>query len=161
MEVEIINAPEGKAYLGQFLNELPVNCLFDKGRTGCGGTNLAIENDKDTIIAMPYVALIKNKISQHGDIILGVHGETTSEEITDYIMKVGKKKIAVTYDSLERLVTVLSDNGINVFERFFLLVDEWHVLFNSYVFRNKAVKKVLSLARNFNEVTYMPATPVE
>lgn len=161
MEVEIINVPEGKAYLGQFLNELPVNCLFDKGRTGCGGTNLAIENDKDTIIAMPYVALIKNKISQHGDIILGVHGETTSEEITDYIMKVGKKKIAVTYDSLERLVTVLSDNGINVFERFFLLVDEWHVLFNSYVFRNKAVKKVLSLARNFNEVTYMTATPVE
>ena len=42
-----------------------------------------------------------------------------------------------------------------------MLVDEWHVLFNNYVFRNKAVKNVLGIAPSFDEATYMTATPIE
>lgn len=51
--------------------------------------------------------------------------------------------------------------GIDVYSKFFLLVDEWHVLFNSYVFRNRAVTDVLETASSFKEVTYMTATPIE
>ena len=51
--------------------------------------------------------------------------------------------------------------GIDVYNEFFLLVDEWHVLFTSYVFRNLTVKEVLRTAPLFNEVTYMTATPIE
>jgi hypothetical protein len=62
---------------------------------------------------------------------------------------------------LERLLTTLLDNGIDVYNDYYLLIDEWHVLFNSYAFRNKAVKKVLEYSRKFNKVTYMTATPIE
>jgi len=51
--------------------------------------------------------------------------------------------------------------GINAYNDFFLLVDEWHVLFNSYVFRNSAVTEVLKIAPLFREVAYMTATPIE
>ena len=43
------------------MTEIPANCLFNKKQTGCGATELAIRNNIPTIIAMPYVALVKNK----------------------------------------------------------------------------------------------------
>ena len=51
--------------------------------------------------------------------------------------------------------------GIEVYNDIFLLVDEWHVLFNQYVFKEKAVTEVLKAAQLFEEVTYMTATPIE
>ncbi len=163
MEKRIIHAKENCEYLSQIeelRNELPINCLFDKGITGCGGTTIAIENEKNTIIAMPYVAVIKNKESQHKN-LLGIYEGVTNEQILDYINSHEIKKIAVTYDSLERLIILLLGSGIDVYNEYYCLVDEYHVLFNSYAFRNKAVKKVLQYAALFKEVTYMTATPIE
>jgi hypothetical protein len=51
--------------------------------------------------------------------------------------------------------------GYDVYKDFFLLVDEYHLLFNSYSFRHKAIKKLLAIAANFERVTYMSATPIE
>lgn len=42
-----------------------------------------------------------------------------------------------------------------------LCVDEWHLLFNQYSFRNSAIRNLLSIARDFERVTYMSATPIE
>ena len=156
----ILETKESDVYLSDFMNELPVNCLFDKGRTGCGGTTIAIENNLDTIIAMPYVNVIKNKEAQHKN-LLGVYQGVTDEEILDYLNDNKIKKIAVTYDKLEYVVTLLENNGYNPYQNFFLLIDEWHTLFNSYIFRNKAIKKTLSEAIKFKEVTFMTATPIE
>ena len=157
---ETIQAPENKTYLDEFMSELPVNCLFDKGRTGCGGTTLAIKNKLDTIIAMPYVNVIKNKQGQHKN-LLGIYQGVTKEEIIDYLNTNQIKKIAVTYDKLEFLIEMLHGQGFNPYKNFFLLVDEWHILFNSYAFRKGAIKRVLLQSRKFDRVTYMTATPIE
>ena len=166
MEKQIIKNPKGTEYLSDFMTELPVNCLFDKGKTGCGGSSVAIENNKNTIIAMPYVNLIKNKEAQYPNDrcehkLLGIYEGITDDEILDYVKTHEIKKIAVTYDSLDRLITSLLDKGINVYDEYYLLVDEWHILFNSYAFRNRAVKSVLQHSKQFKEVTYMTATPIE
>lgn len=164
MERKIIHAKEGCEFLEEFMTELPVNCLFDKGKTGCGGTTLAINTDKNTIIAMPYVNLVKNKVQQpekHRHELLGVDGDTTINEILEYIDNHKIKKIAVVYNSLERLIKILIEKNIDVYKDYFLLVDEWHILFNSYCFRNDAVKKILHHGQHFKKVTYMTATPVE
>lgn len=161
MEKEIIHADKKYTYLNEFMDELPVNCLFDKGRTGCGGTTIAIENNKNTIIAMPYVNLIKNKEVQYPDVLFGIYEGIGKKEIIDYVNSREIKKIAVTYDSLERLIMLLIEQGVDVYDDYFLLVDEYHVLFNSYCFRNEAIKKVLEYSRKFREVTFMTATPIE
>lgn len=167
MDKEIILAEENCNFLNEFMTELPVNCLFDKGKTGCGGTTIAIENDKDTIIAMPYVNVIKNKVAQYpnkecSNVLFGIYEGVTDQQVIDYVKNNQIKKFAVTYDSLDRLINLLDEKTtINVYRDFFLLVDEWHILFNSYAFRNKAVKRVLHHAKQFKEVTYMTATPID
>ena len=167
----IIIAPKGCKYLSDIegFNELPVNCLFNKGRTGCGGTEVVLRGEKNAIIAVPYISLIINKIESNtehedrSDVILGVHGEVTSEEITSYLKNHEIKKIMVTYDSVPRLVKIIQGvdgNEGKVFEDYFLLVDEWHCLFKYYDFRTEAIRNLLPVARKFKEVTFMTATPV-
>jgi len=174
IQLEPIKASEGAKYLGDFMDELPTNCLLDKGRTGCGGTELAIECEKDMIIVMPFVSLIKNKVFQHNEEetkILGIYSAVgiskddiqpaTDKEIIEYVKNRTKRKLLVTYDSLGRLINLLFSHGIDVFNVFPALIDEWHLLFNQYVFRNRAIKGVLSLIPKFKEYTYMTATPIE
>lgn len=157
---EILKPKVSDEYLSDFMTELPFNCLFDKGKTGCGGTTIAIKNELDTIIAMPYVNVIKNKTDQHSN-LLGVYQGVTDAEILDYLQNNKIKKIAVTYDRLEYVINLLEQNGYKPYQQFYLLVDEWHILFNSYAFRNEAVKKVLFHSCRFDKVTYMTATPIE
>jgi len=185
-ELSPIKASPEARYLSEIMDKIFINCLLDKGKTGCGGTDLALTNDIDTIIVMPYVSLIKNKQAQAlieaqtKDLkkkpikpFMAVYGfnpednsdlkPATNEEIIEYYKntKKGDRKFCVTMDSYRRLVELLTSVGIDVFNEFFSLIDEWHVCFNSYIFRNRAVADVLKLSRQFNEVTYMTATPVE
>jgi len=70
-------------------------------------------------------------------------------------------KILVVYDSFEKVVNTLSDLGYNVYQDFFILVDEYHTLFNQYSFRRQIIMKLLKMAKLFERVTYMSATPIE
>lgn len=141
-------------------NRIPENCLFNKGITGCGATTLAIENELSTLIAMPYVALVKNKEQQHPD-LLGVYQGVSDEEIIRYVRTHDTLKIATTYNSLPRVISVLKQASIDPCRELFLLVDEWHSLFTSYSFRHETVVRLLEEAGRFERVTYMSATPVE
>lgn len=158
-----IEAPEGATYLSDFLTEIPSNCLFNKRQTGCGATELAIRNPIPTIIAMPYVALVKNKTIYRQDNIsvLGVYEGIGEQDIMEYAQSHSPLKIAVTYDSLPRTIKALQAAGLDPYNNLFLLVDEWHVLFNSYSFRHTAIKNLLAEAGKFARVTYMTATPIE
>jgi hypothetical protein len=71
------------------MTEIPINCLFDKTITGCGGTELALTNSKDTIVAMPFVNLVENKVTQehHRERVLGVFQGVTNYDIEEYIRK--------------------------------------------------------------------------
>ena len=144
------------------MSELPTNCLFNKGVTGCGGTELTLSNDRNTIIAMPFVSLVVNKVEseEHRENVLVVYGGTTNQEIETYIRTHDVWKIAVVYDSLPRVINVFEEIGIDVYSECFLLVDEYHILFNQYTFRNEPITKLLGLASRFREKTYMTATPL-
>lgn len=61
---EIIPIPTGTNHLSDEIDELPKNCIFDKGRVGGGGTTIALKNDIPTIICVPTVELIENKMTQ-------------------------------------------------------------------------------------------------
>lgn len=108
------------------MTEIPVNCLFNKKKTGCGATELAIRNSIPTLIAMPYVALVKNKtVCRTDDIeVLGVYEEITEQEIIAYARNHSPLKIAATYDSLPRTIKALQNIGIDPYKDTFLLVDE-------------------------------------
>ena len=130
MEKNIIKAPQGTNYLSDIISELPVNCLFNKGKTGCGGTELVLRGTKNAIIAVPYISLIQNKLdanSEHGDRrdeILGFYGEVDETEVRAYLSTHSLKKIIVTYDSLPKLVRIIGEvegDGEKGFNDYFLL----------------------------------------
>lgn len=126
MNNQMIKAPESAVYLSDFMTEIPINCLFNKKQTGCGATELAIRNSIPTIIAMPYVALVKNKTlyRKDGISVLGVYEDVTEQDIIGYAQTHTPLKIATTYDSLPRTITALQVTGIDPYKDLFLLVDE-------------------------------------
>lgn len=121
-----IIAPEGATYLSEFMTEIPSNCIFNKRLTGCGATELALRNEIPTIIAMPYVSLVKNKTLYRQDSlnVLGVYSGVSDTAIADYLQMPNPLKIATTYDSLPRVVDTLKQIGKNPYKDTFLLVDE-------------------------------------
>lgn len=159
MKTTQIQIPANVKWLNQVMTTLPHNSLLSKNHTGCGGTTIALTNNEDYIVCCPFISMIENKIAQsktsslypYG--ILEVTGKTTSKEISDYMDNHPVKKVMVTYNSLHKLVSY-SDS-------FSLLIDEYHLLFTNYIFRNEAVSDVLRLYRKFKSFCFMTATPLE
>ena len=142
------------------MTEIPANYVFNKGVTGCGATTLAIKQPGNTILAMPFVGLVDNKTASNPE-VLGIHGKMKQEEeIIKYLESHDTYKIATTYNSFPVVCKVLKEQGMNPYEEFFLFVDEWHVLLQSYEFRYDAITALLDEARYFKNRTYVSATPI-
>lgn len=67
----------------------------------------------------------------------------------------------VTYDSLPKVIDILTDEGYDIQNGYQLVIDEWQVILNSYDFRPDAIQGLLKSAERFKDVIYMTATPVK
>lgn len=145
-------------YLSEVISDFPENCIFDKGRVGAGATTIALTNQENYIIAVPFISLIENKVAQYPDnTILGVTGTTISTKVKNYIRDNEIKKILVTYDSLPRLINQIEEFGYSI-EDYSLLIDEYHLLFTQYSFRRDAVKGILDNYQRFKKYCFVTAT---
>lgn len=139
------------------MEDLPYNCIFNKARTGCGGTSIALNNDESYVIAVPTTELIVNKCSSnHG--CFGLYGNFTPKlkrELFDYIQQHECRKILCTYDKIPKLLTLVNGKDYR------LLVDEYHNLLKQYSFRDKAIDGVLDNFKVFKSFCFMSATPIE
>lgn len=151
-----IKIPLGTKYLSDVLSDLPENCIFDKSVVGCGGTTVALTCPSNYVVCVPFVSLIQNKVSQNSN-VFGLYKGISVKALKQYLEDDTNsfKKIMVTYDSLPKLMTYL--NSVE----YKLLIDEYHLLFNSYSFRSKAVKDVLDNYYKFKSFTFMTATLLE
>ena len=141
-------------YLSEIPNfKLPSKVLINKGKVGCGGTTVALTDSRDTIVCVPFVNLIKNKCKQNKE-VLGVYSGVTVDKINEYVETHKIKKIMCTYDQLPRLASIVGYN-------YFLLVDELHLLFLQYIFRDTAIRGVLNEYKNFKDWAFLTATPIE
>lgn len=143
-------------YLSEVMNELPTNCIFDKGKVGAGGTTIALKSKDNFVLCVPFKNLIINKVNQfpNGE-ILGVDGNTNKKDVIEYISSHNNKKIMVTYDSLEKLTNWINPKEFNI------LIDEYHILFQSYSFRRDAARNVLNNYEKYKTFTFMSATMLE
>lgn len=105
-------------YLSDFLQELPNDCVFLKGVTGCGATSLALADKSHCIIALPTRNTVMSKwvirdketreIIGYDTDILPIYGgfNDTKEALIKYLHSRSKEnpiKIVCTYDQVERL----------------------------------------------------------
>ena len=140
-------------YLSNKFEYLPSNCIFNKGMTGCGGSYLELHSNRNSVILVPTIELVKNKSEEN---IQSVYNAVKDSTIKKYLnSSIPYKKIIGTYDSIIRILNLINPKD------YFLLIDEYHVLFNSYVFRESAIKDVLNHYLDFKEFCFMSATPLE
>lgn len=152
---QIIKANQNSKFLSDVISKLPSKCLFNKGITGCGGTTLEIEAKRDSIILVPNINLVLNKCYVYPNLI-GVYGETSKIEFSNKLDKHSFNKIIATYDALPKLIDWIG----NTIYDYFLLIDEYHILFNSYSFRYIPISFILQNYQKFHDYCFMTATPL-
>lgn len=155
-----IFAGHSKEKLSNLIKDFPDNCYVNKQITGCGGTTLVLRNTVNYVVLVPYINLLKSKVADNQDIVdlIGVYGETDSEEITAYLESGAEpKKIVCTYDSLPKL---LRTKGFNP-KAFKLLVDEAHTLVNLGSFKAATCEFVLQNYTKFASYVFLTATPTK
>lgn len=145
-------------YYADFYSEIP-NGIVNKRITGAGVTSFALENDKPTIVVVPTVALIQNKIAQYPndrrkESVAGLYGDISVQSIADYIAKTEVPKIMVTYDSFWKLRNLITDN-------YQIIVDEMQLLLTAYNYRSQAITSLLLALKNYSQVSYISATPIK
>lgn len=146
-------ALRGKKYLSELWDKLPNNVLLDKGITGCGGTYVELNSKRNSIILAPTKELVRNK---EGGKIFGITGDIKNTQLKEYLESdIKYKKIIGTYDSLPRIMNFIDP------KEWFLLVDEYHILFNQYSLRNSAIYTVLNKFKEFGNYCFMTATPLK
>jgi hypothetical protein len=135
--------------------DLPSGVYLNKVMVGCGATHSAITNDKDYIIIVPYINLVKSKCKQHPNLV-GVHGRITIPDVCEAIYnQVGAKKIICTYDSLPKVMAVINPS------KYKLLIDESHSLVDFSQLKPSVCQFVLDNFREFGEWLFVSATPTK
>ena len=152
--MEIIKIPNKTHYLGEVCNILPTHRLINKGITGCGGTTVELKAERNSIILCPTRNLVTSKSDED---YLGITGDTSNKAIKDYIYsEIKYKKLIATYDSLSRIMEIVPN-----YSEYFLLVDEYHLLFNDYSFRSDVILFILNNFRKFKDWAFLTATPLK
>ena len=159
MKIFDLNVPNGISYLnewkdgnGQTFN-LPCGIL-DKGIPNCGATTLALEDSHKTIICSPRNNLVENKHAQHEGTLL-VIGRMSEDEIKRYLSESTLPKILVSYDSLPKVARCIADKS-----DWRVVIDEYQYLLTDSGFKSEVEKRLVSVAREFDYVTYLSATPI-
>jgi hypothetical protein len=156
------------------MKDFPENCIFNKVKTGCGATTIALTNNENYIIAVPTTELIVNKCfpTDEGQTwkkrdkkaglspaknLFGLYDKSTltlKGKLKAYLSENGTKKIICTYDKIPYLMRFINP------KEFKLLVDEYHHFLKSYSFRDKAIDGILKHFKEFKSYCFMSATPI-
>lgn len=128
---------ENNSYLSESFSFLP-HGRIDKKETGIGATTLELECSRNSIIVQPLKVTASSKAKKNpkflyfgtkkGNKQIGRLSTSSHKEIElrKYIndKKIKFKKISVVVDSLPYLIDELKYIGVNVFQDYFLLIDE-------------------------------------
>ncbi|MDR1919065.1 MAG: hypothetical protein LBQ65_05410 [Tannerellaceae bacterium] len=104
---------------------LPANCIINKTLPGLGVTYCEMISDRDSIIVEPNVPVIKGKMQKHKN-VLGVYAGVSPRAIADYLLTPStfRKKVLITPDTFFMVKEIMKELNINMYEEFFLLLDE-------------------------------------
>lgn len=160
MQIEIINGGNAR-YLGElpnFQNGLP-HGIVNKTKTDVGGTYVAANCKANYIMVCPFrdlvdsIAADKNRRYKVFKCYCGVR----EPQYQKYIKENQIRKIAVTYDSLEKLLRWMNNktDGWNV------LIDEYHLILEDMDFRESAIMKMCRAVQKFKHYTFLSSTPIE
>ncbi|SFT27583.1 hypothetical protein SAMN04487890_1311 [Mucilaginibacter polytrichastri] len=131
---------------------------------GIGATALELDTPRHSIIIEPNVPVIKGKCKKYNTtrtkLILGVYEGITVDEIIEYLeSKVQWKKILVTPESFGKVKEAMDEVGINMYEKYFLLIDECERTIQDVGYRANITLPMKDFFL-FKDKAFISATPI-
>lgn len=159
MKQEIINGGNAR-YLGElerFKDGIPFG-IVNKTKTDVGGTYVAANCSSNYIIVCPFKDLVDSIAADKNNRyeIFKCYGGVREYQFRKYIKNNTTYKIAVTYDSLPKLIGWLSST-----EGWKVLVDEYHLILEDMDFRYDAINGLMEEIQKFRHYSFLSATPID
>ena len=159
MKQEIINGGNAR-YLGElerFKDGIPFG-IVNKTKTDVGGTYVAANCGSNYIIVCPFKDLVNSIAADKNNRyeVFKCYGGIREYQFRKYIKNNTTYKIAVTYDSLPKLIGWLSGT-----EGWKVLVDEYHLILEDMDFRYDAINGLMEEIQKFRHYSFLSATPID
>ena len=159
MKQEIINGGNAR-YLGElerFKDGIPFG-IVNKTKTDVGGTYVAANCISNYIIVCSFKDLVDSIAADKNNRyeIFKCYGGVREYQFRKYIKNNTTYKIAVTYDSLPKLIGWLSGT-----EGWKVLVDEYHLILEDMDFRYDAINGLMEEIQKFRHYSFLSATPID
>lgn len=159
MKQEIINGGNAR-YLGElerFKDGIPFG-IVNKTKTDVGGTYVAANCSSNYIIVCPFKDLVDSIAADKNNKyeVFKCYGGVREYQFRKYIKNNTTYKIAVTYDSLPKLIGWLSST-----EGWKVLVDEYHLILEDMDFRYDAINGLMEEIQKFRHYSFLSATPID
>ena len=159
MKQEIINGGNAR-YLGElerFKDGIPFG-IVNKTKTDVGGTYVAANCSSNYIIVCPFKDLVDSIAADKNNRyeVFKCYGGVREYQFRKYIKNNTIYKIAVTYDSLPKLIGWLSGT-----EGWKVLIDEYHLILEDMDFRYDAINGLMEEIQKFKYYSFLSATPID
>ena len=159
MKQEIINGGNAR-YLGElerFKDGIPFG-IVNKTKTDVGGTYVAANCSSNYIIVCPFKDLVDSIAADKNNRyeVFKCYGGIREYQFRKYIKNNTTYKIAVTYDSLPKLIRWLSGT-----EGWKVLIDEYHLILEDMDFRYDAINGLMEEIQKFKYYSFLSATPID
>lgn len=145
-------------YLSDVMKEIPSNSILSKRIPGCGATTLELNTGRSSIIIVPNVPVIVSKCNKYPN-LLGVYENVTQNHIIHYLNNNGTHKIMTTPESWGKVKSACKKCNIDIYSKFFLLMDECHQLVKDVDYRIDIVAPMNDFFK-FHHKALVSATPI-
>ena len=160
MEIKIIKAGEARylSELPEFQDGLP-HGIVNKTKTDVGGTYVAANCRYNYIIVCPFRDLVDSITADKNNKydVFKCYGGVREHQFQKYIKEHKIYKIAVTYDSLDKLLKWMGSNTND----WKMLIDEYHLILEDMDYRESAIMQMCWNIQKFKHYTFLSATPID
>ena len=123
-----------------------------------GGTYVAANCSSNYIIVCPFRDLVDSIAADKNNKyeVFKFYGGTKQSEFKAYLKEHSTYKVAVTYDSLYKVVKCIGDKT-----KWKILIDEYHLILEDMDFRENAIMDMINIVTKFDHFTFLSATPMD
>ena len=144
--------------LPEFQDGLP-HGIVNKTKTDVGGTYVAANCRYNYIIVCPFRDLVDSIAADKNNkySVFKCYGGVNEYQFRKYIKEHRIYKIAVTYDSLDKLLKWMDSNT----DGWKVLIDEYHLILEDMDYRESAIMQMCWNIQKFKHYTFLSATPID